>query len=323
MTKKIQILCTLGPSSLNKKFLNFTNNKVSLLRLNMSHVKSKKLKHHINFIKKNTSTPICIDTEGAQIRTKTKNKKIFKISQIFKIHKLNGKIMLYPPDVFSKLKINDELDIGYNDLTAKIISKNKKYLSLKTISSGTLEGNKGVHIKNRLLKLNYLTKKDFETIKVAKKFKIKNFALSFTNTVEDIKKFNKILPKQNKIFKIESKQAVKNIGKFFKLANNFLIDRGDLSKSITIENIPVAQRKIIKISKKYRGKNVFVATNFLETMIDNQTPTRAEANDIYNSLEMGAKGLVLAAETAIGKFPDKAVVFLNKMIKTYKNKKKI
>ena len=323
MTKKIQILCTLGPSSLNKKFLNFTNNKVSLLRLNMSHVKSKKLKHHINFIKKNTSTPICIDTEGAQIRTKIKNKKIFKISQIFKIHKLNGKIMLYPPDVFSKLKINDELDIGYNDLTAKIISKNKKYLSLKTISSGTLEGNKGVHIKNRLLKLNYLTKKDFEAIKIAKKYKIKNFALSFTNTVEDIKKFNKILPKQNKIFKIESKQAVKNVGKFFKLANNFLIDRGDLSKSIKIENIPVAQRKIIKISKKFRGKNIFIATNFLETMIHNQTPTRAEANDIYSSLEMGAKGLVLSAETAIGKFPDKAVIFLLKMIKIYKNNKKI
>ena len=172
MTKKIQILCTLGPSSLNKKFLNFTNNKVSLLRLNMSHVKSKKLKHHINFIKKNTSTPICIDTEGAQIRTKINKKKKFKINQIFKIHKLNGKIMLYPPDVFNKLKINDTLDIGFNDLVAKTISKNKKYLSLKTISSGTLEGNKGVHIKNRLLKLNYLTKKDFEAIKIAKKYKL-------------------------------------------------------------------------------------------------------------------------------------------------------
>jgi len=231
--------------------------------------------------------------------------------------------MLYPPDVFDKLKINDTLDIGSNDFTAKIISKNKKYLSLKTISPGTLESNKGVHIKNRLIKLNYLTKKDIEAIKISKKFKIKNFALSFTNTVEDIKKFNKILPKQNKIFKIESKQAVKNVGKFFKLANNFLIDRGDLSKSIKIENIPFAQRKIIKISKKYRGKNIFIATNFLETMINNQTPTRAEANDIYNSLEMGAKGLVLAAETAIGKFPDKAVIFLHKMIKIYKNKKKI
>ena len=79
MTKKIQILCTLGPSSLNKKFLNFTNNKVSLLRLNMSHIKLKKLKHLINFIKKNTSTPICIDTEGAQIRTKINKKKFFKI----------------------------------------------------------------------------------------------------------------------------------------------------------------------------------------------------------------------------------------------------
>jgi len=322
MNKKIYILCTLGPSSLNKKFLNFTKGKTSLLRLNMSHIKLKKLKSHINFIKKNTSTPICIDTEGAQIRTRTYKRNFFKIGQIFKIYKTSGKIMLYPPEVFNKLKISDELDIGFNNLAAKIIFKNKKYLSLKTTSSGALESNKGVHIKNRLIKLNYLTKKDFEAIKLAKKFKIKNFALSFTNTTEDIKKFNKILPNQNKIFKIETKQAFKNINKFFKLANNFLIDRGDLSKSIKIENIPLAQRKIIKLSKKYRGKNIFVATNFLEAMIENQSPTRAEANDIYSSLEMGAKGLVLAAETAIGKFPDKAVIFLHNMIKIYKNKKK-
>ena len=84
MTKKIQILCTLGPSSLNKKFLNFTNNNVSLLRLNMSHIKLKKLKHLINFIKKNTSTPICIDTEGAQIRTKINKKKNLKLIKFLK-----------------------------------------------------------------------------------------------------------------------------------------------------------------------------------------------------------------------------------------------
>ena len=70
-------------------------------------------------------------------------------------------------------------------------------------------------------------------------------------------------------------------------------------------------------------KDIFVATNFLESMLENNYPTRGEVNDIYNTLELGAKGLVLASETAIGKFPDKAVIFLRKMIKIYKNNKKI
>ena len=316
--KNIEIFCTLGPSSFNKNFLKFVDKKISLLRLNMSHIQPKDLSKHIKFIKKYTTTPICIDTEGAQIRTKTKKIINFKKNQKFKIYKNNNKIMFYPPDTFQKLKIGDELDIGFNDLKARIIKKNLKFMTLKTISAGIFENNKGVNLNNREIKLNYLTEKDFKAIEIAKKFNIKFFALSFTNTQEDIIKFNQILPKQKKIFKIETKKAVSNINKLFKFANNFLIDRGDLSKSINIENIPTAQRQIIKKSLKYKNKNIYIATNFLETMLYQKSPTRAEANDIYNSLEMGARGLVLAAETAIGKYPDMAVMFLKKMIKVFK-----
>ena len=98
-----------------------------------------------------------------------------------------------------------------------------------------------------------------------------------------------------------------------------LIDRGDLSKDIKIENVPIIQRKIIHEAKKNR-KNVYVATNFLESMIDKPFPTRAEANDIYSSLEMGADGLVLAAETAVGKYPIESVEFLIKVIKKFNKK---
>ena len=98
-----------------------------------------------------------------------------------------------------------------------------------------------------------------------------------------------------------------------------LIDRGDLSKDIKIENVPIIQRKIIHEAKKNR-KNVYVATNFLESMILNSYPTRAEVNDIYNTIEMGAKGLVLAAETAIGKNPQECVKILQRIIKVFKKK---
>ena len=136
--------------------------------------------------------------------------------------------------------------------------------------------------------------------------------------MQDIKKFNKLLKIENKIFKIETKNAVKNFKKIIKYGDNFLIDRGDLSKEISIEKIPVAQRVLFEIKKKFKNKNIFVATNLLESMILNNLPTRGEANDIFNSLEMGADGLVLAAETAIGKNPIDCVIFLKKILNTYK-----
>ena len=121
--------------------------------------------------------------------------------------------------------------------------------------------------------------------------------------------------------KIKNKKTLQNISNILKEGESFLIDRGDLSKEIGIEQIPVAQRKILKISKKYPHKNIYIATNFLESMIENSFPTRAEVNDIFNALEMGSKGLVLAAETAIGKHPIECVKLLKKIISTYKSYK--
>ena len=121
-----------------------------------------------------------------------------------------------------------------------------------------------------------------------------------------------------KIFKIETKRAVKNFNKIIKNADNFLIDRGDLSKDISVVEIPKIQRKLMKIKKNFKNKKIFVATNLLESMIENNYPTRGEANDIYSSLEMGANGLVLAAETAIGKYPTSCVKFIKEMISSFK-----
>ena len=318
---KKEIFCTLGPNSLNKKFLSFSNRNVNLLRINMSHVEINKLPKIIKYIKKNTNTPICIDTEGAQIRTKVKKKYFMKINKKLKIFKDSGDFKLYPTEIFEKLKIGDVLDVGFTGLEIKLIKKNKKFLIGQVKKHGYLETNKGVHLKNRKIKINYITPKDLEAITIAKKYNIKHFALSFTNTVHDVKKFNKLLEKEKKIFKLETYSALKDIKNILKAGKNFLIDRGDLSKDIPIELIPLAQRKIISLGKKL-NKNIYVATNFLETMISNNSPTRGEVNDIYNTLELGAKGLVLAAETAIGRYPIECVLTLKKIIKILSKSKK-
>ena len=317
---KIEIFCTLGPSSLNKNFLKSIDKKVSLVRLNMSHLSLRKLSSTIKFIKKNSSVPICIDTEGAQIRTKVNIKKKYKKKQKIIIYRSNKKFSLYPNDTFDKLRRGDVLDIGFSGLEAKINQLKKNEIHLFCTKEGHLENNKGVHIKNRKIYINFVTEKDMQAINLAKKNGIKNFALSFTSNSNDLIKFNKLIPTGNKIYKIETKAALKNLISLFKEGKKFLIDRGDLSKDIGIENVPLAQREVFKIKKKFKNVKVSIATNFLESMIYKPYPTRAEVNDIFNALEMGSNGLVLAAETAIGKYPMECVNLIRKIIKVYKKK---
>ena len=311
-----EIFCTIGPSSLNKDFLKFSNKKIDLLRLNLSHINISKLESNIKFIRKYSNVPICIDTEGAQIRTKVNKKKNLKKNDLIKIYKNSPQFKLYPNETYDQLKKNDILEIGFNGLKIKILKKKFDKIYSKVINSGLLENSKGVHLINRKIKLNFITRKDAEAIKIAKKLKIKYFALSFTDSYKDIIKFNRLLKNEKKIFKIETSNAVKNIEKILSGGQLFLIDRGDLSKSTTIEKLPLFQRYILK-KAKIKRKKVYVATNFLESMLVSNTPTRGEVNDIYNTLELGAAGLVLAAETAIGRYPKECIIFIRKMINTF------
>ena len=317
-----KIFCTIGPSSLNKTFLKFVSKRVSLLRINLSHVGINQLSKTINYLKKNTKIPICIDTEGAQIRTKVINEIFFKKNSIIIIRKnLKKNCLNLYPDIFDNIKINDVFDVGFEGLKIKIIEIKKNEIKSKVISAGKLSNNKGVHLVNRKIKLNYLTNYDFKAIEIAKKMGVKNFALSFTNCLPDVKKFNELLKNKRKIFKIESKSAIKNLEEIMTEADEFIIDRGDLSKEVSIEQIPIAQRQILKKMNK-KNKKVYIATNLLESMIENKYPTRAEANDIYNCLELGSAGLVLAAETAIGKWPKECVIFVSKIMKKFQRNQK-
>jgi pyruvate kinase len=141
--------------------------------------------------------------------------------------------------------------------------------------------------------------------------------LSFTNSAEDVKRVREIIGHDtNLISKIESIKGVLNLGEILPVVDQVLIDRGDLSREVDIEKIPFIQRMIISYARS-KETPVFVATNLLESMIKASSPTRAEANDVASTLLMGASGLVLAAETAIGEYPVEAVDMVNSIIKQY------
>ena len=329
MKKKIKIICTLGPSSFKKNVLhNLRNENIDIFRINLSHTNVSDISTKINFLKKNKIKNICIDTEGAQLRTsETKKKYILKKNskvQVFNQVRssTNKKIFLYPEFDLIKLKIGTIIDIGFNNLSLKIINKNlsKQFLICNVEKTGILESKKGVHI-NSNIKLPALTKKDIYALKLAKEFKIKYFAISFVNSQKDLKLVKKIIGKKSFIIsKIKTKNALLNLKKILKHSNAILIDRGDLSRYVPIEKIPLAQERIIKTSIKDKVPT-YVATNLLETMIKETQPTRAESHDIYSTLLQGSTGLVLAAETAIGLNPLGCVKFLKRCILNYQKTK--
>ena len=322
---KSKIICTLGPSSFKSNILNkFKKLGVNIFRINISHTRIKDLPKLIMFLKKNKIKNICIDTEGAQIRTTKVKKKVFlqknKFVKICNQDNFSNKkvINLYPKFNLEQFKLNSLLYVGFDSLILKIKKKiNQRSLIATVVNSGFLESNKGVHATSNIY-LKPLSDKDLKAIEIAKKFNINHFAMSFVNRGEDVESLRSNLNKKSIIIsKIETKNALTNLSKISKRSNALLIDRGDLSRYIPIEQIPIIQEGIAKFTKK-RNIPLYVATNLLETMVKDTNPTRAESHDIYSTLNQGVQGLVLAAETAIGKDPVECVKFLKKCMINFK-----
>ncbi len=318
-----KLFITLGPSTVNKEFLsNIDKKHVKLLRINLSHTDLSELSSLVKYIRKYTNIDICFDTEGAQIRTSKIKGRTRKLScnetvYINKSNILNNHLTLLPKYIYEKLNVNDILSIDFNNALMKIIGESKNRFKCKVMESGIIGTNKSVSVKRRV-KIPAFTEKDLEAFKIAQKLKIKHIALSFTSNHNDINKLrSKFSYDINVTSKIESRNGLKNLQGILKEADNILIDRGDLSKEIPLHEIPKTQKKVISTAKKFNTP-VFVATNLLESMVTCISPTRAEVNDVYNTLIDGADGLVLAAETAIGKYPEKCIEMILKISKTIK-----
>ena len=322
-----KILCTLGPSSLNKRVINRLEDLgVDMFRLNLSHTKITALQKQISFIQSNTPIPLCLDTEGAQIRTGALKAGKIELEENLKVE-ISRKVIagnkkrfnLYPENIIEELNIGDILSIDFNSALLQIINKSKNKLHLKVIIGGIIGSNKAVSV-NRKVKLNSLTLKDINAIEIGLKNNVKHFALSFANNGNDVKDIRKKIGKNNfLISKIESAEGLINKKEIIDYSNAILIDRGDLSREVSIHKIPQIQRDLIKIANKNKTE-VYVATNLLESMIINSSPTRAEVNDVYNLLESGTNGLVLAAETAIGKHPIACANMIKKLINEFSSK---
>ncbi|WP_428026058.1 pyruvate kinase [Arcobacter sp.] len=324
MDKKI--LSTLGPASLNIDTIHKLDKAgVDIFRINLSHTNIEDLQSIIDLVAKSTNKPLCLDTEGAQIRNgMMKNDGVFlNEGNIVTLHKYldigdEENILLRPENVIEQLKIGDLVSIDFDTVLLKIINVSGSQAQAKVLCSGKCGSNKAVTV-DRFIKLDPLSDKDIKAIQIGLKNNLKYAALSFANCEDDVK-YIKELSKNTMhiISKIETRRGVSNIESILNTTDSILIDRGDLSREEPLEMIPLLQKRIINVANSV-GKPAYVATNLLESMINQKKPTRAEVNDVVNTLIDGASGLVLAAETAIGKYPVDCVNMIFRLIGVFKN----
>ncbi|MCZ7573219.1 MAG: sulfate adenylyltransferase [Ardenticatenaceae bacterium] len=325
--KHTKILVTLGPATSTEQDLRKIKDKgVDFVRVNMSHSSLEDLEYFIN-LSKRVGIPFIIDTEGAQIRIGHLERKFiyFKENDVVKIYAKdisgNGKeLCLRPGYVIKQLEVGDLIHIDFDTLILRVMdvsTASKGYIIGKTITGGQIGSNKAVVVDpvfGKKFQLAPLSAKDYQSIEIGLREAVDHIAVSFVRSGTSIDEVRRATQNKMKIIsKIECVDALENIDEIIQKSDFILIDRGDLSKEIPIEKIPFTQKVIINKARRYNTV-VYVATNLLETMVEKRNPTRAEVHDVVNTIVDGARGLTLAAETAIGRYPMECINMLNKLI---------
>jgi pyruvate kinase len=317
---KIKILCTLGPASLDTETISrLAVRGVDIFRINLSHTVLEAVESTIGLIRSVTTVPICLDTEGPQVRcgpiaddvVLEEGREVRLTPEIVRGNE--AEITLWPKSVFDVLDVDSVVAIDFDGALLRITARKDDVAMATVVAGGRVRSNKAAAITPAPV-LPALSEKDLAAIEIGSRQGIVYYALSFASKAEDVSRLRQLAPPGAHIIaKIESRAGVRNRDGIMSAADSVLIDRGDLSREIALEHVPYYQKVLIRQANRW-NRPVYVATNLLESMVTNRMPTIAEANDIMNTLLDGTHGLVLAAETAIGADPVGSVDFVLRAI---------
>ena len=330
--RKAKILATLGPSSSDKKTiddlfkagcdvfrLNFSHGDIDLHRKNFDSIRSLEEKY-------NHSTCILADLQGPKLRVglfkNTKENLIKGEKFILDLSTEAGdkKRVNFPhPEIYEFLSPNSILLVNDGRIRLQVIEQYQEKLITEVLNDAEISNNKGVNIPDVILPIDALTNKDKSDLTKALDMGVDWVALSFVQQAEDINKLKKLIGNKALVMaKIEKPSAVKNIDEIINAADGIMIARGDLGVEMPTEQVPIAQKNIIRRCRHF-GKPVVVATQMLESMIENLVPTRAEASDVANAIYDGTDAVMLSGESAVGIHPVEVVKTMNNIIRTVEN----
>lgn len=322
--KKTKIVCTIGPSVSNYEMIKkLALSGMDVARLNFSHGTHSEHLKVINILKEvsednNKKIGILLDTKGPDIRIGEFNNTIHIFTDqeyIFSVNK--GKdIIPLQNDISRFLKPNDKVLVDDGTLIFSVVRIEDKDIHLKALNEGNLRQKVSINIPENKYCPSAVTENELVDIKFGVKHEVDFIALSFASTKEDIIKAREIIKEDNGeqwiISKVESNFGIKNIDDLIEYSEGIMVARGDLGVEIDLSKIPSIQRSIIE-KCNVKGRPVIVATQMLNSMIENPRPTRAEVEDIASAIYSGADAVMLSGETAIGKYPLESVEMMVKV----------
>lgn len=319
--KRTKLVATLGPASSKREVLKkMMIEGVDVFRINFSHADYNDVKNKIKIIRElgvelKTNIAILADLQGPKLRIGLMQDGVeievgdilnFCTGEEFEGTK-NRVYMNYnnfPKDVTP----GEQILVDDGKLIFEVIESNgDSEVKVKVVQGGELHSRKGVNLPNTKISLPALTKKDKEDAIFAIGQEVDWLALSFVRNAEDLKELQALIEAHSEykipiIAKIEKPEAVKNLDKIIPFCDGLMVARGDLGVEVPAEEVPLIQKELV-LKAKWARIPVIIATQMMETMISSLTPTRAEVNDVANSVMDGADAVMLSGETSVGDYP--------------------
>lgn len=318
---KTKIICTLGPASSTGEVIEkMIRAGMDVVRLNFSHGTHEEHQAAMKAVREaaeRVGEPITIlqDLQGPKIRTgKLASPEVRLVDGAkftITINEIAGnaeRVSTTYQDLPKDVKPGDTILMDDGLLQLKVLSSTATDVTTEVVHGGILKEHKGINLPGVTVSAPSLTEKDMEDLEFGIANDIDYVALSFVRTGDDIRHLRKfIISKIDKhkrlpiIAKIEKTEALQNIDEIIREADAIMVARGDLGVECATEDVPIAQKMICKKANA-AGKPVIIATQMLESMIENPRPTRAEANDVANGVLDGADAVMLSGETSVGKY---------------------
>ncbi|MEG3656343.1 pyruvate kinase [Arenibacter palladensis] len=337
INKKTKIVATLGPATSTKSVLkDMIEAGVDVFRINFSHADYKDVAERIQMIRDlneelGTYTSILADLQGPKLRVGVMAGEVvvapgdeitFVTGKPFEgnAEKVYMNYTNFPKDV----KAGERILLDDGKLMFEVISTNSNdEVRAKVIQGGPLKSKKGVNLPNTNISLPALTTKDIKDAIFAISQDVDWIALSFVRFSQDLIDLQNIIKEHSEhkipiIAKIEKPEAVENIDKIVAYCDGLMVARGDLGVEVPAQEVPLIQKQLVLRAKKARIP-VIIATQMMETMITSLTPTRAEVNDVANSVMDGADAVMLSGETSVGNYPVQVIQKMSSILESVEN----
>jgi pyruvate kinase len=321
-----KIVATLGPASSTKQMIRaLFDAGADVFRLNFSHGSHADHRERMRLIREvehDVGRPIAVlgDLQGPKLRVGTFAKGPIELKEgdAFRLD-LDAtpgdtrRVQLPHPEIFAAIEVGHDLLLDDGKVRLRITKCGADFAETTVISGHALSDRKGVNVPDVVLPLSPLTPKDRADLIVALDMGVDWLALSFVQRPEDIAEAKTLVGNRAAVLaKIEKPSAVRNLLPILELADGVMVARGDLGVEMPPENVPRTQKLIVREARRI-GKPVIVATQMLESMITNATPTRAEASDVATAVYDGSDAIMLSAESAAGQYPIEAVQMMDRI----------